>query len=148
MKKYFFTVVALAILIPSISSADMMGGYDLNNQTWGMMQVVGGQALGSEVQAEMENLMVKMMAGNLSDQESTRLVQLMNENPAPYSMMMNRMMAGNYSRGEGMMGYGMMGGWYGGWNWLLVLGFLNLLSWLIVGVLLAVWLWQRISKRS
>ncbi|HBV33352.1 TPA: hypothetical protein DIC39_01675 [Patescibacteria group bacterium] len=147
MKKYFFVLAVIIGLIPSISNAYMMGGYNSNNQSWGMMQTVEGQALGGEVQVEMEKLMVKMMAGNLSDQESARLVELMNAYPAPYSMMMNRAMLGNYGSGGQMMGYGMMGGWYGGWNWLAALGFLNLLIWLIVGIFLAIWLWQKIKTK-
>lgn len=48
---------------------------------------------------------------------------------------------GNYGDGYGMMGYG---GGMGGFGFFMIAGGL---IWTVVGILVAVWLWQQINKK-
>src|SRR3989344_518583 len=82
-----------------------------------MMRAIEDRALGEPLHEEMENLMEKMLSGEvLSDAEADQIITFMNDYPGPYGMMMNRMMGGDegtsFSRTGGMMG--MMGG--AGWG--------------------------------
>lgn len=43
-------------------------------------------------------------------------------------------------------GYGPMMGWNGG-GWFGTLGFLTWIVWLAVGVLLVIWLWQKVNGK-
>ena len=124
----------------------------------GMMEQIERQALSNTTYEEMESLMEKMMAGTLTGTESARLVQLMNDHPGPYGMMVSRMMdgPGYYSGGYP---YDMMGGRWGPgapnvataipWWIFAILGALVamlVIIWIIVGLLLVVYLSKKLSK--
>lgn len=135
-----FIAAMIAFPIGSFAHGEMMEFQDVHGGTE-MMQYVEGQALGPELHDEMEGLMVKMMAGKLSEAEAGRMAELMNQYPGPQAMMMSRMM------GAGSV-WGMMPWTWGsgtsGWSWVLILLYL---VWLVVGALAVVWLWQNISKK-
>ncbi len=69
-----------------------------------MMQQIEDQALGDELHEEMEDLMTKMMMGDLSQTEVDRLVELMDQYPGPGSMMMGRL-AGMGTFGSGFSSF-------------------------------------------
>jgi len=50
--------------------------------------------------------------------------------------------------GSNLDGYGMMGGWGTGWGsfWYLIMS-LGALAWVVVGILLAIWLFKQIGKK-
>lgn len=117
-----------------------------------MMEYVEDSALGEELHEEMEELMLKMMSGALTQAEADRVSQLMEQYPGPYGMMMVRlsradsgwnMLApygteGSYS---GMSGWNSAIGWGIVWLWVLVLsGFV----WLGVGITLLIWLLKKL----
>jgi hypothetical protein len=111
-----------------------------------MMRYVEDRVLGEELHEEMENLMLKMMLGQLTQSEADQLSDLMVQYPGPHGMMMYRLGASNWQQaGWGMMPWTVMGG-FGLWNlWGWVSG-LGMLVWLSVGVLLVVLLWKQINK--
>jgi hypothetical protein len=124
-------------------------GYGMTNGTgygtgYGMMQTVEEQSMNASDHAEMQALMEKMIAGKLTPTEQGRLVQLMNQYPAGYSTMLDRVMGygtGTCGMGgtfwQGMPYYGMM---------LILMPIamffvgLFLLVWLVVGILSILWL--------
>ena len=139
-------LLAMLLLLPVSAGAQGMMGFDGQVKGPGMMTRVEERALGDDIHEEMEDLMEKMMAGNLTDAEESRLVTLMNEYPGPYGTMLSRMMYGSlpsgaYSGAGGWM-YGMMGsGTVGLALWTLgILTFLNLVVWLVGGVFFIQWL--------
>ncbi|MBI1960948.1 MAG: hypothetical protein HYS43_01610 [Candidatus Liptonbacteria bacterium] len=153
MRKY--TVILLSIAaagLPLFAGAQMMGFGDTYGSGWGMMRYIEGQALGSsDVRDQMEALMDKLVAGTLTEQEANQMVQFMKQNPAPFSMMMNRV-GGSYGRGWGGSSWGwsaMHSGLWGGAAGVvagifgLVFAVGNLL-WLAVAVLAVVWLWKKV----
>jgi hypothetical protein len=124
----------------------------------GMMGQIERQALPNATHEEMESLMEKMMAGTLTGTESARLVELMNDYPGPYGMMVNRMMdsPGYYSGGYP---YDMIGGRWGpgaqdvgtGMPWWIfgIMGALVailVIIWIIVGLLLVIRLARKLSS--
>ena len=154
MKDILLLALALGFVFgaPSMSFAHgtMM---DFNSLQTGpeMMRYVEDQALqNDELHEEMEDLMEKMMTGELSEQEANRMVEFMDEYPGPMGMMMNRygMMGGygNQQQSWGMMDWG-SGGFstgVGAWVWFM---FLLMVVWLVVGVLAAAWLFKQIQKK-
>ena len=150
MKNILNTAVVLVIVFLIASNAVFAHSGTDDGTGFGMMRSLEDQALGGELHEEMEGLMVKMMSGALSVAEANRMVELMDEYPGPQAMMMGRMMGMQYennqieqSRGATMMpGYG--AGLSELWLWLFALVYA---VWLVVGVLAAVWLWQRIIKK-
>ncbi|MEN6342959.1 MAG: hypothetical protein ABFC89_10425 [Methanospirillum sp.] len=124
-------------------------GYGMMNGTgdgagYGMMQTVEERSMNASDHAEMQGLMEKMIAGTMTPAEQDRLVQLMNQYPAGYSTMLDRMM------GYGTGTCGTAGGFWQGMPYYgtmlifmpvaMVLGGLFLLVWLIVGLLAILWL--------
>ena len=138
-------LLAMILLLPVSASSQGMMDVDGQGIGPGMMTRVEERALGDDIHEEMEDLMEKMMAGNLTDAEESRLVTLMNEYPGPYGTMLSRMMYGSwppgvYSTSGGWM-YTMMGGTVGLALWTLgILTFLNLIVWLVAGVFFIRWL--------
>jgi hypothetical protein len=150
------------------TTSPMMGGYGptptygmmygtgptfgmTNGTGYGMMQTVEEQSMNATAHAEMQGLMEKMIVGNMTPTEQNRLVQMMNQYPAGYSTMLNRMTGygsgtcgGNAGFWQGMPYYGMM---LVIMPIAMVLGGLFLLVWLIVGLLAILWLLGRIPKR-
>lgn len=143
MKKYIL-FVAIALFIPLWVGAHGESIEFSENQTSGdMMRYIEDQALGDGLHEEMEGLMGKMMAGELTQEEADRLAQLMDERPGPMGMMMGRMM------GEGsvpfntnqsfnsMMGFGFtpLGafGWIFMILWwgLIIFGIIALVKWIM-----------------
>jgi hypothetical protein len=145
-------VLAVFFITPTVtfahSGTDEDTGFD-------MMRSLEDQALGDELHEEMEDLMVKMMSGIMTEAESERMILLMNEYPGPQAMMMNRMMSMQFARNQavgqpiGIMGNFNMMPWgmtaaSGLWPWLFTLLYVVLL---VVGILALIWLWQRITKK-
>jgi hypothetical protein len=140
MKEILFTSIIIALL-PVYSFAHGGSMMDFNELQTGpeMMEYVEDSALGEELHEEMEDLMLKMMSGTLTQTEADRTSQLMGQYPGPYGMMMNRLgWSGNSGSGWSMMsGWNSTVGWGIVWLWVLVLsGFV----WLAVGILLLIWL--------
>lgn len=130
MKNILFTLLLALVLIPVASSAHT--GETTTSQEPGfmIMQQVEDQALGDELHEEMEDLMIKMMSGELSQGETDRMVELMSQHPGPGSIMMSRMMGmGTFGSGfnshnnNSMMGYGFSG--FGG-------GIVMILFWILI----------------
>lgn len=150
MKKLVFTLSILLLIIPIVVSAHAgEATTDFTEVQTGseMMRYIEDQALGEELHEEMENLMVKMMAGNMTEAEAGRMAELMEQHPGPQSMMMGRMMGANFEQGfgnQGMMGFGGFMG--GGGLWSLIMVLISLM-WLAIGALAIVWLWKQVSKK-
>lgn len=123
MKNLFLALSSLLLLIFLPVAALAHTGEDTESAHPGMrmMHEIEDEALGDDLHEEMENLMVKMMNGTMSEGESTRMRELMEEHPGPGALMMNRLgllggagMQAHNSRGfGGMMGGGMMTGFGG-----------------------------------
>ena len=147
MKQYIF-ILAIVFLVPLSAGAhgSMM---DFGSAQYDMMQSIEGQALqNDQLHEEMEGLMDKMMSGNLTNEESGRLAQFMNQYPGPMSMMMNRvgMMNGNWSGSQNMMnGWGLTGVTTG--TFFVWLSIVTLMVWLIVGVLAIILIWKKMGKK-
>ncbi len=144
MKKIlFFLPTMFLAFAPAITFAHGgMMDFGSNSASFTMMEQLEDRAMGDETHEEMENLMAKMMTGNLSEAEAQRMVALMNEYPGPYGMMMNRMMGtgGNW----GTMSWGNSGGFNYSWAWLF---WATMLVWLAVGILLIIWLIKKIQGK-
>lgn len=149
MKYIFIGALSFALAVPGVSLAHgMMGDFDSLQTSPQMMEYVEDQALeNDELHEEMEGLMEKMMEGNLSETEASRLAQLMDEYPGPMGMMMGRM---NMMQNTWGGNWGMMQGFHNGASGigLFLLWFIPLLwiVWLVVGILAIVWLWKQIQK--
>lgn len=154
MKSYILTLGFVVLALPAFVLAhSSMMDFDSSFTGPEMMRFIEDRALNSdELHEEMENLMVKMMTGELTETEANKMVEIMNQYPGPMGMMMNRMVGGmmgnNFSNigGSGMMGwgYGVAGGWTNIWFWLVLF---SVIIWLIVGVLAAIWLWKKIQEK-
>lgn len=148
MKKLIVTLSISLFILPILVGAhsgggDMMADFSDIDIDTEMIQFIEDKALGEELHEEMEGLMVRMMSGNLTEVEAERTIELMEEYPAPHSMMMNRLTGMNFSQSGGIMPWtGMMGG--GFWFWIL---WLTSIVWLVVGILVIVWLWKKITKK-
>ena len=146
MKKVLFVLGLGAFIVPSILSAQGMMNFSDARTPYGMMQYLGEKSLGSEVYDEMQNLMVKMMAGKLTEEEANRMIEIMNQYPGPMGMMMGGYYPQSYGQNWGMphMDY-----WGGGssnlWPWA---GSLMYVVWLLISVLALVWLWQKVSGKK
>ncbi|PIP87293.1 hypothetical protein COW81_01070 [Candidatus Campbellbacteria bacterium CG22_combo_CG10-13_8_21_14_all_36_13] len=150
--KYIYKIVFVfllgLLLIPSVIFAHM-GDFDDADSGNTMMNYVETTAVGSDVHEEMEILMDKMMGGELDEVGANRMVELMNEYPGPYNMMMNRVGYQNDKSdyyGEGMWGGHMFSGGFGvGSSW-----FFELCSfvWLLVGILLVIFLVKKLTNNK
>ncbi len=107
--------------------------------------------MNATVHAEMQGLMEKMIAGDMTPAEQDRLVQLMNQYPAGYSTMLDRMtgsgtgiISTDSGFWQGMPYYGMMLVFM---PIAMVLGGLFFLVWLIVGLLAILWLLDQRRRR-
>lgn len=123
---------------------------------FGMMRMIEDQALGDELHEEMEELMVKMMSGMMTETEAKPMVALMEENPGVHGMMTSRLMGMQFAQNSAlgqlsgmksgnftMMPFGGVGLGTGFWFWIFSL---TTLVWLAVGILAIVWLWKQIKK--
>ena len=150
MKYLVFFALSFTITAPGVSSAHgtMMDFGSLQTGP-AMMEYVEDQALqNDELHEEMEDLMIGMMGGELSETEATRLAQLVDEYPGAGGMMMNRInMEGSSWNGNWSMMQGLHNGVSG--IGLFFLWFIPLLwiVWLVVGILAIVWLWKQIQKK-
>ena len=154
MRKPLFTLSILLFAFPAMVGAH--GGSDSTMMDFGdvdtgteMMQFVEDKTLGENLHEEMEELMAKMMAGTMTEQETGRMITLMEEYPGPYGMIMNRMIGMNFGHNTKMGGFNMMssGGMMGfGGLWFWIVGLCSL-AWLIVGILASLWLWKQITKK-
>jgi hypothetical protein len=139
MKNIFAILLALVLLSPLIVGAHMGETESLELADYSpaeMMEYIENRALGAELHEEMETLMEQMMDGSLSEAGTERMVELMQKNPGPHAMMMNRidmidefdnggMRSGNYGHMFGITGNIM--GWF---LWLIMI------VWLVVGILI------------
>jgi hypothetical protein len=138
----------------------MMGGYGygygmMNTSAAQVMESIEVSAMGSQMHEEMEGLVEKMMAGNLSSADQSRLVEIMNTYPGASNMMMTRRFGGygpNAGGYPGMMGT--YGPYYGGAGMMnegfmvvgIILAGLFYLVWLVAGILLIFWLVRQSGK--
>ena len=84
--------------------------------------------------------MTRMMAGTLTEEETERVVELMNRYPGPNALMMNRLGGTGWHMGVSTP-------WWSLGAWLFpFLFFLNALVWLGVGVLVLAWLWRQVTR--
>lgn len=150
MKSYILALGFAVLALPLFVFGHGMMDFDSSFTGTEMMRYIEDRALPSdELHEEMENLMVKMMTGELTETEANRIVEVMNQYPGPMGMMMGRlgMMQGVWggSSSGGMMNWGSgFSIWAGAWMWLI---FLSVIIWLIVGILAALWLWKQIQKK-
>ncbi|MEX1027978.1 MAG: hypothetical protein WD049_08235 [Candidatus Paceibacterota bacterium] len=130
----------VVILLPFVAGAH--GGSAEGDQTSSyMMMHMEEEALGSERHEEMEALMEKMFAGELTEEEALALEKLSRDHSGAFSIMASRMH--NHSGFGQMMPAGWMFSSMSGWvGILMVLGFL---VWLGVGVLLIAVLIQKVT---
>lgn len=144
MKMNLFIVVLLtALALPIVSLAhggDMGDMMEAGDTRFDMMRTIEDRAVGDELHEEMENLMVKMMSGNMTETEMGRMVTLMETYPGVHGMMMGRFTGSNLT---GIPFGGMMGFSGSFWAWTMMLG---AVVWLIVGILAVVWLLRKLMK--
>jgi hypothetical protein len=150
MRKILFVLVVFALLpVFSLAHGGTMMNFGELQTGPEMMEYVEDSVMGEELHEEMEQLMVRMMSGKMTQNEAGRITELMGQYPGPYGMMMNRL--GGPSSGEGgssswnmmnmMSGWNGMMGWGGLWLLIFTLGWLvSWLVWIAAGVLLVVWL--------
>ncbi len=132
MKNILLVSFLALVMMPVTVSAHTSDTTTSGEPGFMMMQQVEDQALGDQLHEEMEDLMIKMMSGDLSQSQTDRMVELMDQYPGPGSMMMGRMMGmGTFGSGfnsfnnNSMMGYGFSG--FGG-------GIFMTLFWILVVV--------------
>jgi len=135
MQKIFIITLLIIGMSPILAKAD--AGHD---DGLIMMQQVENSVLGDETFDEMESLMETMMQGEMSDSEIDRMAQVMKENPAAHSMMMNRMMHNGENKDSLRGGVGHMSQSYSanlyGSHWLM---FIIMIIWGVVGILAIRW---------
>lgn len=160
MKKIFSVIFVSTILFFGLNvflvsahqsrtglAAQMMG-----KRTFETMERMEEQMMGTQNHERMEELMDKLLVGDLSAAEEQEMIKFMQDvkmGPGAANMMMrttaSQMMEGRDNFGYGgMMGWGMMGG-SGSLYWL---SLLTVIVWLVVGVLLATWLFQKLTKKD
>jgi len=140
----FFSLLLLPLAVDAHGAGMMDFGQSYTASR--TMRDIEDRALGSELHEEMESLMAKMMSGSLTEEETGRITEIMNQYPGPSAMMMNRFggaMGTGSSAGWGMMSFGGMNA-FGFWYWISTL---VVVVWLAVGILLIVWLWKKINKK-
>lgn len=160
MKKTILAFAILSLVIPTAALAHggAMMDFDSIDDNFGIMRYIEDQAVGGEAHEEMEDLMVKMLSGAMTQEEAQRMVELMDEYPGAGGMMSSRMMGmgmmgggmlARQSLGDGGMGtnFGMMPG-FGFMGTSGILFWLISLVWLVVGILAIVWFIKKISKQS
>lgn len=121
MKKILLTLFFIVVTVPFLANAHTGDSTASQESGFMMMQQIEDGVLGDELHEEMEGLMTKMMAGNLSQIEMGRIVELMDQYPGVGSMMMGRMTGMdtfeskfNSSNKNSMMGLYGIGGFGGG----------------------------------
>lgn len=140
MKNLFIVILLTALALPIVSLAhggDMMEAGDIR---FDMMRTIEDRAVGDELHEEMENLMMKMVSGDMTETEIERMVILMERYPGVHSMMMGRVVGGNFT---GMPFGGVMGFSGSLWAWIMILG---MMVWLVVGILVVVWLLRKLTR--
>ena len=155
MRNIIFALLLSVVFVPTATSAH--GGEaiapDVNDSGFMMMEQVEDEALGDDLHEEMEELMIKMMSGTMTGEESGRMVAFMEEFPGAHATMMSRMMGmghqGHHIDQGGMMGdkgssFGMMGSFGGfGLGWWVT----QTLLWIFL-VLGIVFFWRSINKNK
>jgi hypothetical protein len=135
-KSKFFVVLMILLVFPvAISAHSESEDCDTSGNGCGagteMMRTIEDRMLGDELHEEMEGLMEKMMMGNMSETETTRITELLEEHPGAQGMMMNRLnMMNNPDVGTRNFSYGHMSS-FGFFGWLFVL---TTIIWLLVGL--------------
>lgn len=156
MKTHIF-ILLVSLAIPTIISAHGIMN-PVSSTTFEMMRVIENKVLPSnELHEEMEKLMMKMITGQLTEEEANKMVEFMSKYPGPMSIMMSRMGMNNmmmnqqnFNRwmvpGGGMMGFGInsINPFINIWHWI---AFLAVIIWLIVGFLAAIWLGKKIQEK-
>ncbi|MBI4158551.1 MAG: hypothetical protein HY505_02970 [Candidatus Yanofskybacteria bacterium] len=141
MKKFIF-VSTIAAFLPVYALAHggpMMNFSELQTGPE-MMEYVEEGVLGDELHEEMEQLMVKMMSGKMTEDEGVRISEMMNKYPGPYGMMMNRL-NGDGGSWRMMSGWNSVAGWGMLWLWIFMFSWL---VWVAAGILLVVWLFRKL----
>jgi hypothetical protein len=118
MKKSLFIIIFLFLAAPLFVGAHSDSADGATGMGFMMMRSIEDRALGDELHEEMEDLMIKMMSGKMSDTETERMIELMEMYPGPHGMMMNRLEVPNSNSGQAFGFSGMMGpsimGFFGG----------------------------------
>jgi len=142
MKKLIFvlTITALLPVYVLAHGGSMMNFGELQTGPE-MMEYMEEGVLGDELHEEMEQLMVRMMSGEMTQDEAERMTELMGQYPGPYGTMMNRLGWGTGGGWNMMSGWNGMMGWGGLWFWIFTLSWL---VWTAAGVLLVVWLFKKL----
>lgn len=141
MKKIvLFLVVSALLPFYSFAHGPMMNFGDITTGPE-MMRYVEDKAVGADAHQEMEELMIKMMSGKMSEEEANILGEMMKQYPGSYGMMMNRISVKDGSSWNMMSGWNQAIGWGIIWLWVIMLSWF---VWLVVGALLIIWLVKRI----
>jgi hypothetical protein len=137
MKKFIPVLVVLFVVPFFVSAHTGSASFNQITTPHEMMFYIEDQALGDEIHEEMESLMEKMMEGSLSQEEAEQLLILMEENPVPNSIMMNRLgMTNNFGSPYGHM----FGGRYNFSGWLFTL---TVIIWFFVGLFTLSWFMKK-----
>lgn len=143
LKREVVLCILLLCVVPAAGSAQMSMMYP-DEHGYGMMQTIEERSMNETVHEEMEDLMIGMMEGNLTPSEQERLVELMQQYPAGYSTMMDRML---YTQSD-VYPHMLEGEFWAGMPWWMVAmmvvtmlgGIVFGLVWLVVGILAIIWL--------
>jgi len=142
--KIFQTFVLMFALFVTPLLADAHGA-DSFSESWGpgmMMRFIEDGAVGSDAHEEMEELMERMFAGDLTEAQAQRMTELMEQYPGAYGMMMNRLGSGGTFGG---MFY--PAGHMGAWGWFGLLFFFAWGIWIAVGLLVLLLLWRKLAEK-
>lgn len=87
MRKFIIFAVFSLVIFPFVSSAheevDSAGSENFSDGLE-MMRYMEDVVLGDELHSEMESLMIKMMSGEMNQEEAQRMIDFMNQYQADY----------------------------------------------------------------
>jgi putative membrane protein len=143
MKRIFILTFILVSMPVTAGAHGAATEFNESQTSQGMMRYIEDQVFGDELHEEMEGLMIKMMAGELTQEEANRIAQIMDEHAGPMNMMMGRMMGtestpiNTNQSFNSMMGFGFtpLGafGWIFMILWwgLIIVGIIALVKWIM-----------------
>lgn len=149
MRKHIITTTLIFSFFVAPLGALAHGGTADNNFSEAqtapqMMRYIEEQALENDkTHKEMEQLMVQMMRGELTQPQADRMVELMESYPGVHSVMMGRLSAADGTLMGQHMGTGAPAGGVGVLGWLLIA---SAVVWLIAGLMFVAHLGRKISQ--